>query len=661
MEEPVKESPALHVTTPTSPRPAVRPSGPRSRRALFKSAVPLSLSNGNGNTSPSDETVSAYSDRNSPTSQAGGSRPQSPSMPTMPSLSQLSEAAILIPTPFPHRREQREQGVQACLPDNMSSRLPSRSSTPAVKVLLKPPTLEPPPALAFESTPVAWKGLTLQAAQWTFSSEQLQDIVSRAIRMSAQEGFIKLLSVKTLDEEFVQELQKLDQLKATTQSQYRFNMHRRSMLLQSLLALAAGGESDNAALVTLTTQLADITVACDRLMETMLRIADQRAQILHLQDVHISSALAMALRKLNGSYAKRTGELKEARAQIDQLKAELEEAWNVAEDMAQEMDDLDNFHSGFSSGGEGDADDTASELLKASGDETLMDASVRMARVVPILGHAVASKATLTNLGEEPGPSTFPLPASPGPDKEMDRTTRVSAAKKRSSRTSKASLRIPKTPTGTGPTADRASVFSKRSRSKSLRGVEPPVPSVPIDSFLEMSETRPTSPAHIDGQQPAPPVPHLPTSSDIAPPLPPKSPRPSSPHFEIPPITIDYAEESAQQRSLSARRIKSMQPPARARSMDDSDVDTAATRRVSKAEYKKFDGWPWGGGGPKKKKRHSLPLTRLSLDEAKKDAAEKALGSFKRDTVSHFRLSSLSHLSLRSSENVENVPTGSQS
>ena len=282
------------------------------------------------------------------------------------------------------------------------------------------------------------------------------------------------------------------------------------MLLQSFMALAAGGELDCVAMVNLTTQLAEITVSCDRLMETMLRTADQRAQIQHLQDVHISSALAMALRKLNGSYAKRTAELKEARAHIEQLKAELEDAWNIADDLAREMDDLDNFHSGFSSGEEGD--DTASGPMRAE-DDTLNDASVRMARVVPILGTAVASKATLTNLAEDvsrPPPSA----GLPTPDRDMDRTSRVSAARKRSSRTSKASLRIPKNQTGT-QAADRTSVYSKRSRSKSLKGQEPAVPSLPVDSFLEMAETRPTSPAQTDIRQSTstPPVPHLPAAA----------------------------------------------------------------------------------------------------------------------------------------------------
>lgn len=128
----------------------------------------------------------------------------------MPSLSQLSEAAAYLGNKLPLRRD---QGVQVAMPD-MTTGMMSRPSTPAVKLLLKAPSLDPPPALNFEVTPVSWKGLTLQAAQWTFSSEQLQNIVSRAIRMSAQEGFIKLLSVKVLDEEIAQELQKLDTVRA---------------------------------------------------------------------------------------------------------------------------------------------------------------------------------------------------------------------------------------------------------------------------------------------------------------------------------------------------------------------------------------------------------------------------------------------------------------
>lgn len=108
-----------------------------------------------------------------------------------------------------------ERGVQVNPADLQSSvSTPSRATTPAVKLITKPPTLEPPPSLNFESTAIQWKGLTLEAAQWTFSSQELQDIVSRAIRKSAEESFIRLLSVKTLDEELVEESKRLDHVRA---------------------------------------------------------------------------------------------------------------------------------------------------------------------------------------------------------------------------------------------------------------------------------------------------------------------------------------------------------------------------------------------------------------------------------------------------------------
>ncbi|KAK7686345.1 hypothetical protein QCA50_010569 [Cerrena zonata] len=80
------EDSLLGLQPPTSPR--IRPSGPRTRRR-FKSPTPLTL-NG-GNTSPSDDTPTAYSGRNSPA--MSSSRPHSPAPPltSMPSISQLSE------------------------------------------------------------------------------------------------------------------------------------------------------------------------------------------------------------------------------------------------------------------------------------------------------------------------------------------------------------------------------------------------------------------------------------------------------------------------------------------------------------------------------------------------------------------------------------------
>lgn len=298
-------------------------------------------------------------------------------------------------------------------------------------------------------------------------------------------------------------------MKATTQAQYRFNTHRRTNLLQSLLALA-GSDSDPVVLGRLVTQLADVTAACDKYMLQLLEVADHKAQIQHVQDIHVSSSLAMALRKLNTSYAKRTAELRQSREQIEQLKGELEDAWKEAEEMAQDMDDLNNFQTGFSSEDIDDDDEN---------DERRVDDSVRLAEVIGITGTAVAMKAKLTRL------KTGTIKEQD--DAESSRQRRVSAARRRSSRASKASLRIPRTPRKGATTSDRASVMSKASGgSEKAHNTTSPAPPLPIvktsdsdgmntskaDSFLEMAPTRPATPT-AEEPPPLPITPQRPTIS----------------------------------------------------------------------------------------------------------------------------------------------------
>jgi len=112
------------------------------------------------------------------------------------------------------------------------------------------------------------------------------------------------------------------------------------MLLQGLnsFTISAGGKFDAAEVVgTLTMQLSENAADGDRLTEELLRIADQRAQLTKVQDGHWASALAVALRKLHKSYAKRTKELVVAKEQITRLEGELEDAWQEAEMIAKEM------------------------------------------------------------------------------------------------------------------------------------------------------------------------------------------------------------------------------------------------------------------------------------------------------------------------------------
>ncbi|TFK80753.1 hypothetical protein K466DRAFT_367868 [Polyporus arcularius HHB13444] len=528
-----------------------------------------------------------------------------------------------------------ERSVQANIshserPGTPASALSTRASTPSLfKVVPKRPPLAPPPSLNFDVEPIQWKAMTLEAAQWTFTSEELQGTVSTAIRQSAAESFIRVISSHTQRVELPQEVERLETLRATTQAQYRFNMHRRAMLLQSLAALSQSQtDSDGEALYDLTTQLAELTTSCDRLMETLIRVADQKAQIQHLQDVHVASALAMALRKLNASYAKRTAELQETRARNDELQAELEEAWNMAQDMAQEMDDLDNFNLDFTDEEFTPDDDEPSYSALEAEIQNDMDrmshvSSMHDAEVVGITGKAVLAKATVTNLsGTE----------------VRDRASRVIAAKKRSSRASKASLRIPKTPTdGNRERPERrSSIYSirnrRRSRSKSVRrgergeGGSKQIPDVPIirlpeptrsreGSFLELAHTRPGSAA--DGPPPPPKdsgsleAPRLQmnfaaTRSEEV--LPMSNPPPSPTLGDVPIINLPEQDQHQPQKGPSwvgrrffARRVHSMQPPIKA--VDDA-TDPAQIKR-SMSDPKHFDGWPFGGS---KTQRFSVPV-----------------------------------------------------
>ena len=109
-----------------------------------------------------------------------------------------------------------EKGVQASVPVPEPSTTPAstRASTPALlKIVPKRPPLAPTTALNLDPEPIKWKGMTLEAAQWTFTSEQLQETVSRAIRQSAAESFIHIVSTHTHDVELPEELERLESVR----------------------------------------------------------------------------------------------------------------------------------------------------------------------------------------------------------------------------------------------------------------------------------------------------------------------------------------------------------------------------------------------------------------------------------------------------------------
>jgi hypothetical protein len=137
----------------------------------------------------------------------------------------------------------------------------------------------------------------------TIDSKELQSIVSRAIRSSARESFIRLLTEDNLDKVLPAELERLGGLKATTQSKYRFLVHRRTMLFHALNSTALGQQKDSedgvSVVSRLASQLSETIEECDLQLEELLKIADQMTQINKLIDLHWASALAIALRKVS--------------------------------------------------------------------------------------------------------------------------------------------------------------------------------------------------------------------------------------------------------------------------------------------------------------------------------------------------------------------------
>lgn len=351
-------------------------------------------------------------------------------------------------------------------------------SKPSVATFLAPPPLAPPPTVSFESVQIPWKGLPYEAAQWTFTSSELQEIVSRAIRLSAKESFIRLLSLQALDTDMVKEAERLEEERLAAQVKWRFEMNRRTMLMQALNSCASvfanSGEGDKEnVLGGLISQVATSIASCDSIIASVLHMSDQQAQISMVQHRHWASALGIALRKLNKAFERQGEEMKHALIRIQTLQDELDEAWREAEGMAAEIDEMEQ--------------SDEEEVEDIDDNQTLGDMTINtdIAQVMGVTAKAVLSKATLiSQVKHVPSDaksiksvksvkSSRSKRSKDGPN----RLSRLSAAKTRSRTASTASLRLPKglrTPTASHMPHDEP----------------PPMPALPDSlqgcSFLDM-------------------------------------------------------------------------------------------------------------------------------------------------------------------------------
>ncbi|KAG9083223.1 hypothetical protein FRC07_013973, partial [Ceratobasidium sp. 392] len=175
----------------------------------------------------------------------------------------------------------------------------------------------------------------MDAAKWTFSSDQLQSIVSRAIRQSAETSSVRLLSLDVLDQELPTEVERLEQLRVVLQTKHKAQVRRRRLLMRSLALYIDGHDPPTSR--RLMDELEDVGNVCDQLAEDLYLVGDQLAQISKLRDVHSTSALAVALRKINGSYIRARSEVVELQAEKDALEAERDQAWMLAESLEREL------------------------------------------------------------------------------------------------------------------------------------------------------------------------------------------------------------------------------------------------------------------------------------------------------------------------------------
>lgn len=317
-------------------------------------------------------------------------------------------------------------------------------SKPSVATFLAPPPLAPPPTVSFESVQIPWKGLPYEAAQWTFTSSELQEIVSRAIRLSAKESFIRLLSLQALDTDTVKEADRLEEERLAAQVKWRFEMHKRTMLMQALnsaSAFANSGEVDKEnVLGGLISQVATSIASCDSIFASILHMSDQQAQISVVQHRHWASALGIALRKLNKAFERQGEEMKHALIRIQTLQDELDEAWREAEGMAAEIDEMEQ--------------SDEEEVEDIDDNQTLGDMTINtdIAQVMGVTAKAVLSKATLISQvkhvpADVKSVKSFKSVKSTRSKRSKDgpnRLSRLSAAKTRSRTASNASLRLPK-------------------------------------------------------------------------------------------------------------------------------------------------------------------------------------------------------------------------
>ena len=192
----------------------------------------------------------------------------------------------------------------------------------------------------FQTSPAKFKTLTMEAAMWTFSPDELHSLMSQAIKGSGQASSIRLLSQQAAFVEIPEELGRLNALLDELTVQYRLHVRKRNVLLRATYEFAESPEPSTIAFRSKLQELHETALSLDRIAEEMYHARDQAAQLSRMLAVHTGSALAVALRDLQSSYLKRTLDMQSLKDHVSALEAECDEAWSQAQQVARDLDDL---------------------------------------------------------------------------------------------------------------------------------------------------------------------------------------------------------------------------------------------------------------------------------------------------------------------------------
>lgn len=144
-----------------------------------------------------------------------------------------------------------------------------------------------------------------------------------------------MLPLDDLEEQLPAELARLETHQAELKTRYRLLVRKRNALLTA--AGTSGGDTQ-----AKLDDLRAVATTLDEIADALYVARDQAAQLQVLASNHAGSALAIALRKINAAFLKRTKDVQDLAARCAELEQERDEAWRAAQAVAADLDELND-------------------------------------------------------------------------------------------------------------------------------------------------------------------------------------------------------------------------------------------------------------------------------------------------------------------------------